>query len=777
MAQYPGKYCQILKITSKNLIRNHVQKIPIKQITNGLLVELIRYQNRQKMPPKTLLKWLELLYGQNWSKYPPAELTLLKSLSTLYQKHRRLVIHRNSEKLNDFCLSIYCLPKSMKVPVERIATQESAFKKTKRRSLFRRHQYQMFQIIIRELAKELHSSQQDTMLLEARVKTLESRMQRGHMTTRNIHKREKRKMAILARQKKQIVAFANETEKLKAALKKQQRSAELASTRFHNYRKTSQKIQRKYRSRLQRVKVKPATVTLETSDDSDAPSNVFSDTVDRVKVLEVKVDELSEALEEVRSEKVHTMDASHYMYNHKIRECCMKLMSHNVSVRNVDACIRAVFDLAEREVGQLPKKSTVANMMVEARSLAHLQLSEELPNQATNTLHSDRTTKFGEKFGGFQVTTQESSYTLCLAEMKAGGAKDFKEVLKQALSDIEAACCAVGHPGDRVSKAKEILASIKNTMSDRHIVEKNFNELLEAYRAEVLPDVIERWNDLTSDQQASLSKMNNFFCGLHFLVALADATAATLQNWESLHSDEDDCSSGSGTVRLIRTACKAVQKQCSQQAGCHVMFRTYLKTQGVAKFPITKFEGNIFNIVFYNAAGIYYLRHHLVRYLKEVHHTQNKLLQAVLRDLKHPLYLTGCRALGIVRKCITSPLWRILESPLSMSELGLEYQRMHKQFLDWSNDASDLLEGKGLEQVDEDEVFHELVHSEDDNSQVLDLLQMLCRSFSLVLERLLGDHLQEGVYDKTLAEDLDNESATVPKTNARSERDFAVLDR
>ena len=204
MAQYPGKYCQILKITSKNLIRNHIQKIPIKQITNGLLVELIRYQNRQKMPAKTLLKWLELLYGQNWPKYPPAELTLLKSLSTLYQKHRRLVIHRNSEKLNDFCLSIYCLPKSMKVPVERIATQESAFKKTKRRSLFRRHQYQMFQIIIRELAKELHSSQQDTMLLEARVKTLESRMQRGHMTTRNIHKREKQKMAILARQRSKL---------------------------------------------------------------------------------------------------------------------------------------------------------------------------------------------------------------------------------------------------------------------------------------------------------------------------------------------------------------------------------------------------------------------------------------------------------------------------------------------------------------------------------------------------------------------------------------------
>ena len=108
-----------------------------------------------------------------------------------------------------------------------------------------------------------------------------------------------------------------------------------------------------------------------------------------------------------------------------------------------------------------------------------------------------------------------------------------------------------------------------------------------------------------------------------------------------------------------------------------------------------------------------------------------------------------------------------------MSELGEEYQRMRTQFLDWLNDASNLLEGKV---DDEDKVFHELVHSGDDSLQVLELLQMLCRSFSLVSECLLGDHLQGG-YDKTLAEDLDNETATVPKTNARSECDFAILDR
>ena len=95
----------------------------------------------------------------------------------------------------------------------------------------------------------------------------------------------------------------------------------------------------------------------------------------------------------------------------------------------IDACIRAVVDLLGQDICQLPKKSTLANMMVEARSVAHLQLAEELSKPSSNTLHSDGTTKFGEKFGGFQVTTQESSYTLCLTEMKAGGAKDFKHIL------------------------------------------------------------------------------------------------------------------------------------------------------------------------------------------------------------------------------------------------------------------------------------------------------------------------------------------------------------
>ena len=45
--------------------------------------------------------------------------------------------------------------------------------------------------------------------------------------------------------------------------------------------------------------------------------------------------------------------------------------------------------------------------------------------------------------------------------------------------------------------------------------------------------------------------MNNFFCGLHLLVGLADATAEALKNWEAL-INEDDSVTEAGTLRLIR---------------------------------------------------------------------------------------------------------------------------------------------------------------------------------------------------------------------------------
>ncbi len=71
------------------------------------------------------------------------------------------------------------------------------------------------------------------------------------------------------------------------------------------------------------------------------------------------------------------------------------------------------------------------------------------------------------------------------------------------------------------------IANVKNTMSDRHVVQKNFIELLEDYRKEVFPSVVGGWSQISEDERTSLSKLNIFFCGMHFMVGLTDSASAS----------------------------------------------------------------------------------------------------------------------------------------------------------------------------------------------------------------------------------------------------------
>ena len=111
--------------------------------------------------------------------------------------------------------------------------------------------------------------------------------------------------------------------------------------------------------------------------------------------------------------------------------------------------------------------------------------------------------------------------------MKSGSAVNTKDLLEHALSNIERAWKTYSSKESH-SSSHAILVSIKNTMSDRHIVEKNFNQLLKSYREESLPIVIKNWNLLSEDQQNDLARINNFFCGLHFLVEFSSRNIETL---------------------------------------------------------------------------------------------------------------------------------------------------------------------------------------------------------------------------------------------------------
>jgi len=86
--------------------------------------------------------------------------------------------------------------------------------------------------------------------------------------------------------------------------------------------------------------------------------------------------------------------------------------------------------------------------------------------------------------------------------------------------------------------SSKIVTSLKNTISDRHAAEKLFNELLCDFRAGILPEIVENWNEMLQEEKNHFVRMNNFFCGLHFIVGLADTTEESVKLWESQSSED-----------------------------------------------------------------------------------------------------------------------------------------------------------------------------------------------------------------------------------------------
>ena len=221
---------------------------------------------------------------------------------------------------------------------------------------------------------------------------------------------------------------------------------------------------------------------------------------------------------------------------------------------------------------------------------------------------------------------------------------------------------------------KKILLNISSTMSDRAATQVKFNELLEDYRTEILQEKLEdAWNNMNELEQKSLSKLNNFFCGLHSLVHAAEDVSSCLIEFEKcvfgstppIHDPTFRKSTESGCLRLIRTVGKAFACGGDEKSGIHGPFdlyvKAFLKENNLLSLPIQRFRGNRFNIIISNAASVYFLSAKIKDFLKSGNDT-NRLLKSVKFDISVPEYVAGCKALGLISYLVTVPLWCHIEN-------------------------------------------------------------------------------------------------------------------
>ena len=117
---------------------------------------------------------------------------------------------------------------------------------------------------------------------------------------------------------------------------------------------------------------------------------------------------------------------------------------------------------------------------------------------------------------------------------------------------------------------------------------------------------------------------------------------------------------------MIRTTSKAFSCGSDEKNGAYSSFNVYIKPflreKHMSSVPIQRFRGNIFNILFTNAAAVYFLIPKIKEFL--MYNDSNRLLKSVKFDMNKPEFVAACKALGLIAFLVTTPLWCTIEDKL-----------------------------------------------------------------------------------------------------------------
>ena len=95
------------------------------------------------------------------------------------------------------------------------------------------------------------------------------------------------------------------------------------------------------------------------------------------------------------------------------------------------------------------------------------------------------------------------------------------------------------------------------------------------------------------------------------------------------------------------------------------------------------------------------------------------------------------------------------------------YTQMRDRFKSCSNDATSFMEGESWlfdgSLIKKDDIFHDLLANNSLDDTVLEILEVVFKSFYILCERLLIDHLPGGIHDQP-TEEYRNQVKSVPKT-------------
>ncbi|KAL5022364.1 hypothetical protein ScPMuIL_001519 [Solemya velum] len=502
--------------------------------------------------------------------------------------------------------------------------------------------------------------------------------------------------------------------------------------------------------------------------------------------LNAIIEDLTAQLDEKLKQKVKLFNDGKYDDN--IRTVYIDLMRMGVSISNCNFVVESVLkNILAIDVDRLPKKSLASLLSIEASILAQAQAASIMLDNQHNTLHLDGTKKHFTEYSGFQVSTNDGSYSLGLQEMATGSAEKYLASTQDTLHEMAEAFVGPRSEEQVEETEAKLLMSVKNIMTDRHVVNKSYKKLLVTDKGDAIDNITESRN-LPSNVKDDLCSVNALFCSLHILPNMATAALNGMKSFEKMkdvHRKSGYPTNNSIGHDLIHQVCKAfIPTTCDQKSGDALEFHDFLKDMG-QKCHLLTFLHNRFNVLFLDGGAVFHCSSHIHEYLSSGRCSKsNKLIATISAHIDVPALLAECRALGIVGKLITTPLFHILEDrSLHYFDKNTHWSHLYDSICLFSEDSTPLLKGTPVFNIPEetyqihDEMFTSLF-TENAISDPLtkDALQELCKSIAPMLKRQLADVLPGGGMNLPSQQFL-LETQSAPKTNKISEADFSDLDR
>ena len=361
------------------------------------------------------------------------------------------------------------------------------------------------------LKKEQNSLKYQLDLMTRRYENLKEKMNSivAKYKPRNVNKRERRKVELIAHQNDKIERLELEQERLEMEQAKLQQSLGVALEKFNKERQKVYHLKRVGKGKAKEDKTKELKDKLNASYEEN--------------------DKLNEQIDELMTERdVQLFEDG--KYKKEVRMVYYDLLGMNVSIDNCHKVVKTVLEkLANIQVDRLPKKSLASMMMVETRILAQMRATEAMLEGERNVLHTDGTKLRFEELSSFQVTTESGSYSLGMDDLLSGSALCFFDSFRNLLSEMAELFIV---PQDQKDKLLAmLLSSIKNVMTDRHVVNSSFVNQLSAWRQDILPVAIENYGNLPDEEKVKLVQVNHVFCGLHVVYNLGIAAEGAVKEW------------------------------------------------------------------------------------------------------------------------------------------------------------------------------------------------------------------------------------------------------